>query len=155
MTTREDIIRVCRKYLNTPFAYAGRTKRGADCVFLGLIAAKELRVPGWEIMWADRECHAYPKIRPVGFMRGKLNGFVDQGILRRVDIPDLGLADMVLRFGGFGHDHHVSIVSYDGQIIEARNRPEAKFPKGRIIECTVTPAERRSFMAGYQFVGVR
>ena len=151
MVERAEIIEVVRQYLNTPFQYGGRTKRGADCVFLPQIAAKTLQIPGWKIIWSDKECHAYPRVREPGFMRRKLNSFVDRGILRRVELHDLGLADMVLRFGGLGHDHHVSMMSYDGMLIEARQKPEPRFPRGRIVECTITPLERASFMCGYQF----
>lgn len=153
MTTRTDVIAAARKYVGREFSFAGRGKR-IDCVGLPLLVARDLQVAGWERLWNDEECHAYPRVRAPGFLKAKLETFVQEGILVRVDTDRLAPGDMMLRWGGFGHDHHVSVLAGDGLMIEARNRSEARHRKGRVVETIITPLERRTIMAGYQFAGV-
>ena len=90
-------------------------------------------------------------------MRRKLEQLTERGIIIRVELDLVQPGDMVLRLGGYGTialDHHVSILSYDDRIIEARNKPEARYPSGRVVECSMTPTERRTLMGAYQFTGV-
>ena len=62
--------------------------------------------------------------------------------------------DLLLAFGGFGHDHHVGILTPSG-VIEARNRAEARYPAGRVVEHDMTAAKWRSVIQAYQFSGVQ
>ena len=41
----EDIVRVARAYLNTPFRHAGRNRLGLDCAGLIVVVAQELGLP--------------------------------------------------------------------------------------------------------------
>ena len=150
MIQREEVIRAARRYVGTPFVMAGRSRRGIDCVGLPLCIARDLRVSRWRDLWQDVECHAYPTIREIGFLRGKLDRFVEHGFLRRIDKNDCAPGDMTLCFTGFGHDHHVAILTSAG-LIEARNVPEARFPRGRVVENAVTATKWRSVIQGYQF----
>lgn len=154
MTTREELVDCALGYIDTPFGMGGRSKRRIDCIGLPLALARDLAVENWEVFWADTELHEYRKVRPPGFMRAKLQGFVDAGLLRAVSIPDLQLADMVLR-SGHEHDHHVSITYLDDWVIEASNRRAHGFPSGRVRKVRVLPSERAgTFVGGYQFPGV-
>ena len=153
MTTREQVIQSARELVGLPFAHGGRGKR-IDCVGIPLLVARDLKVAGWQRLWHDPECHEYPKVRPPGFLRAKLDSFVESGILRHVELQDLEPADLVLRWVSFGRDHHVSLLTGERMMIEARCRGEARHPSGRIVETAITPIERRTFAAGYQFAGV-
>lgn len=148
--TRADVLRAAEGHVGKAFAHGGRG-RALDCVGLPLLIAKELRIAGWEILWRDPECHDYPQIRRAGFLQGKLDSFVARGVLLRIDRNRLTAGDLVLRWAGFQRDHHVSLLADNDCLIEARNRKEARHPSGRVVKCAITPADRRSFMFGYQF----
>ncbi|HEX9768447.1 MAG TPA: NlpC/P60 family protein [Kiloniellales bacterium] len=159
MTTRSDVIAAARAYVGRPFRWGGRSARGLDCVGLPLMVARDLKVAGWEKLWNDPECHAYARVRAPGFLRAKLDTFCQEGVLVRIDRDRLQAGDLVLRFGGFGHDHHVSILAGEGTMIEARSpRGTAasgdRGANGKVIETLLTPLERRTFMGGYQFLSV-
>lgn len=143
------MIAAARAYVGRPFRWGGRSARGLDCVGLPLVVARDLKVAGWEKLWNDPECHAYARVRAPGFLRAKLDTFCQEGVLVRIDRDRLQAGDLVLRFGGFGHDHHVSILAGEGCLVEARQHPRAL-----VVETIVTPLERRSFMTGYQFASV-
>ena len=87
--TREDILQAALSYLDIPFRMNGRSRRGLDCIGIPLVLARDLQVNGWREFWSDSECHEYPTIRPPGYMRAKLDGFVDRDLLRRIDVDKL------------------------------------------------------------------
>lgn len=153
MITREDIVAAARVYLNAPFKYAGRSKRGIDCIGLALVIPRDLKMACWPALASDRELHAYPKVRPPGFMKGKLSDFCQRGLLRRFDPTQAKGGDLVLCFGllGSNHEHHVCILTGKTTLIEARQSKEPGFPQGRVVECDILPSNRRAFMAAYQF----
>lgn len=154
MITRVDIIDAARTYKDVPFKMAGRNRRGIDCVGIPLCLARDFAVTGWEAMWGDMAHHAYPTIREVGFLRGVLDGLVDQGYLFRVDKSLCKPGDMLLCFTGAGHDHHVCFFMPPVAVLEARSTSEARYPTGRVVENEMTTAKWRSVMQGYQFAEV-
>ena len=153
--TRAQVIEAARSYRNTPFKNGGRSRTGMDCVGLPIAIAADLQVEGWQILVNDIESNAYPKIRRPGFLKGKLDGYVDQGILRRFDREKVQPGDLVLRWIGFGRDHHVSILTSEVTMIEASNEPEARWPQGRVLLRIIDGRHYRSFVRGYQFAEVK
>lgn len=152
MTTREDLVECAVGYINTPFRMNGRSRRGIDCVGIPLALARDLRVRGWQRIWADPECNEYARIRPNGFLRAKLDHFVELGLLRHIDVNRLECGDLVLRWAGFNRDHHVSLIYHDEWIIEASMLGERRFPRGRVRKIVVMGRERSlTFLGGYQF----
>ena len=154
--TRQQIIEAARSYRNTPFRTAGRNRRGIDCIGVPLCVARDVSARGWELLWRDPDLNAYPRVRGRGIMRAKFTALCEQGLLRRIERNLVEPGDLVLRLGGFGmgHDYHVCLLSKPDMMIEASNMPEAEFPYGRVVEVTITPQVRRTFMAGYQFADV-
>ena len=155
MTTRAQLLAVAETYLDIPFRPNGRSRRGLDCIGVPLQLARELKPEGWKIFFADDESHAYPRVRPPGFLRAKLDSFITRGALVHVDVNELQPADLVLRWVRFGHDHHVSLLFDEGTVIEATNTPEPRFKHGRVRKVPFTEGQRRvSFLTGYQFRGI-
>lgn len=146
--TRDDLVAQAETYLGRPYRRAGRNARGMDCIGIPLCLARDLKVRDWIAIWSDEECQRYVSVREPGFMRAKLDRFVELGYLRKVSIPELEVGDLILRWGGFGHDCHVSLIYHGDWIIEAHAKEGVR--KTRIFQ-----ARRRfDFLQGYQFAGV-
>jgi cell wall-associated NlpC family hydrolase len=152
MTTREDIVACAESYLDVPFRMNGRSRRGIDCVGLGFAVARDLKVEGWQELWNDPECHQYATVRPPTFMRAKFQEFCDNGILRLVDRIDINRGDLVLHWGGFKRQHHVSVYLGKGWVVEGSNQQEPRWPNGHVRKRWIS--NTKVFVAGYQFAGV-
>lgn len=157
MITREAVVRTARAYLGVPFKPAGRGRTGIDCVGLALAIPRDLEMACWPALRDDRSLHAYPLIRGPGFMKSTLAALCRRGVLRRFPPSEARAGDLILCFGALGerHEHHVCILTGGHSLIEARQAKEPGFPKGRVVECSVLPAQRRAFMAAYQFSEVQ
>lgn len=154
MTTREEIIQAALRYRNVPFRMTGRNLRGIDCIGIPLCIARDLAITGWKDIWADRDVQAYAKIRGVGYMRAKLDGYCARGLLRRLDREACRPGDMLLCRSGLRHDHHVAIFMPPCRILEARDQQEPGYPDGRVILEDMTRRRWNAVLRGYQFAEV-
>jgi cell wall-associated NlpC family hydrolase len=136
MPSREDIIRVARTYIGTPFHHQGRLKGvGIDCVGLPVCVARELGIPLVDYT-------SYPR-RPNGkTLQDAIERNMDRLSLEEVGIGDL-LVFKLVRFPchvGFRTDLGV-LHTYEGV--------------GAVVEHSLTGAWLYRAVFGYRYRGMQ
>jgi len=137
--TRDDIIRIARSTIGTPFKHQGRSLSGMDCVGLPLYVASTLGVEYTDVPGYSR--------RPSG---GKLedtfDAHVTSGILVRVGIHEMEPGDfLMMRFSG--QPQHLAI--YTGE-----NIIHSYEAVGKVCEHRMDTTWSSRIVRVYRFTGV-
>jgi cell wall-associated NlpC family hydrolase len=61
---RDDIVRIARSWIGTPFRHQGRTRFGIDCVGLLVAVADELGIAAVDVPGYNRRSHGKDFMRP-------------------------------------------------------------------------------------------
>lgn len=144
MSTRADIVRVARSYINTPFHHMGRNSGvGLDCAGILVCVARELG-----LVTSDFDVPAYT---PVPDGRSMLE-WCEQ-YMRRVDQATMQPGDAIVLITDV-HPQHLAILGNylhgELSIIHAANTAHPP----RVIETRLIFSRAQRFVAAYALPGI-
>lgn len=147
MVTRDDVVRVARSYLGTPFQHRGRTPgQGLDCAGLVICVAKELGLvaPDFDVPPYRMSARGDEMLR-----------WCDR-YMQRIEREAMGAADVIVLATERDPQHLGILADYRHgglSIIHASNSPSVS-PQ-RVIETRLMFARGMQYRAAYRLPGVQ
>lgn len=133
---RDDVVRVARSYLNTPFVHQGRLPLiGLDCIGLPACCARDLGID-------HTDCTRYSR-RPIGVLIDKLK---ESGLIRQDDMRLLAARIVVFWIRKDRGPQHLAIVTE-----EETKMIHTHMGVGKVVEHRIDDAWRNRIHSVWEY----